>query len=202
MAVKSLKRSSVKSTQKTNAMNAGYNFQDYELIESVFLSASASSVVFSNLDKYAIEYKHLELRTVAKSNRSGNNEDNLTARFNGDAGANYSRHAILVTSASPGVVTSSSFTPDSYISFSRLATTNSGAAEAFSASVVQILDAFSNSKNKTAKVFTGFVSNTHNVIRLESGSWQNLSPISSITLSTQFGPLLLAGSRFSLYGIR
>jgi hypothetical protein len=65
MAIKSLDKSSLVTPQTTNSMLAGYSFEDYELIESVFVASNTATITFNNLNQYATEYKHLQLRFVA-----------------------------------------------------------------------------------------------------------------------------------------
>jgi hypothetical protein len=193
MAVKSLKRSSVKSTQKANAMNAGYSFQDYELIESVFLSASASSVTFGNLDQYANEYKHLQIRTVVKTDNASTG-DSIRLRINNDSGANYFRHGLFANGTAVG---SFAVLNETSLQFGNIAgATTSGL---FGASIIDIVDAFSLSKNKTIRSLAGYSSFE---IFLRTGARISLEPTSSITLSPVVGTNFVNGSRFSLYGIR
>jgi hypothetical protein len=196
MAVKSLKRSSVKSTQKTNAMLAGYNFQDFELIESVFVASTTASVTFNNLNQYATDYKHLQIRSVARSVRDSS-LDGIAIRINGDAGNNYSYHRLLTATASGSPISTADIAQtDSLLSAVSAATQT---ANSFGAIVTDILDAFSSSKNTTIRSLGGFVGTYVNFI---SGAWFNTASINTLTLLSNNGSSIAAGSRFSLYGIR
>jgi hypothetical protein len=195
MAVKSLKRSSVKSTQKTNAMLAGYSFQDFELIESVFLASSAASITFSNLQNYANDYAHLQVRWTARTPRVSG-ETQIFLQTNSNTSANYGSHSLVgtgtaVTSGGDGVSNPS-------IGF---ATTANSPANAYGAGVVDILDAFSSTKNKTIRLING-ASTSPTYVSFRSFFVADLSPISLITISDLISLSLLSGSRFSLYGIR
>lgn len=191
MAVKSLKRSSVKSTQKANAMATGYTFQDYELIESVFLASPAASVTFSNLNQYATEYKHLQLRMVA---RSGGVNSNAALRFNGVTTASYSTHYL--------VGTGSNIEPFGEANVNQIGQVINlpPNAEGFAVSVVDILDCFSTTKNKTARRLGGFSLGFGRQVSLVSGAFFSTSPTNSLTIfsSDNIG----SSSRLSLYGIR
>jgi hypothetical protein len=192
MAVKSLKRSSVKSTQKTNAMNAGYNFQDFELIESVFLSSTTASVTFNNLNQYATEYKHLQIRAVPVVTQGLT----VMARLNGDTGSNYSWHT-LVGNGSSVTSGASSSQPRMVVG---IATDNT-----IGAFVIDFLDAYSSNKNKTMRSLNGTHRDADRYVFLSSGLWLNTSAINSITFFGEAGGNLynfVSGSRFSLYGIR
>jgi hypothetical protein len=192
MAVKSLKRSSVKSTQKANAMATGYTFQDYELIESVFLASPAASVTFSNLNQYATEYSHLQIRAVA---RSGSINANCHLRFNGVSTNSYSFHSLYGTGSS--VASEGYANTDKIFQICNMPPSTNH----FAGSVADILDAFSSTKNKTVRRLGG-VSGGDGIfgVSLISGAFFSMSPTSSLTIIGDVN--IGAGSRFSLYGIR
>jgi len=194
MAVKSLKTSGIINQKKSNSMLTGYSFQDFELIDSVFLAANAASIVFSGLGQYSSEYKNLQIRFVARSTRSSTS-DGTTIRFNEDSGSNYSRHGLVGDGAS---VTSYGLANQTYGDAAPV-TAASSTSNFFGASITDILDAYT-AKNKTVRSFGGITSVA--VVLLNSGSWRNSSLVTSITVSPQAGPSFLAGSRFSIYGIR
>jgi len=192
MAIKSLDKSSIVRPQSTNSMLAGYSFQDYELIESVFVASPAASVSFNNLDQYATEYKHLQIRAAMKTNHGATWEIGQI-RFNGDSASNYATHTLAGNGST--LVSNASANASSMSYFTAGTTT----ASAFGGLVVDVLDAYSNSKNKTLRMLSGYGSVE---IRLSSGVWINVNPITSATLSPVFGTSISSGSRFSLYGIR
>jgi hypothetical protein len=197
MAVRSLKNSTLENfSNYSSSMNAGYDFNDFELIESIFVASTTASVTFNNLNQYATEYKHLQLRLTAKSSISLLN-DAISIRINGDSGNNYSIHGLVGNSSSPF---SFAVTSTSNLSIQRIAdSTSSGPI--FGAAVADILDAYSSSKNKTLRSLGG-VNDNGPRIDLTSGAWFNTQPISSLNILSGNGGNFLAGSRFSLYGIR
>jgi hypothetical protein len=183
MAVKSLKRSSVKSTQKTNAMNAGYSFQDFELIESVFVASTTASVTFNNLNQYATDYKHFQIRMVTTQTPF--------IRFNSDSGSNYSYHRLI--GAPPSVESGHG------INQNRIVMDYVGAGGNLGSAVMDILDPFITTKNTTTRYIGGRTAASR--VAMESGLWRNTAAIVSISVianDTSFP----AGNRFSLYGIR
>ena len=194
MAVKSLRRSSVKSTQKTNAMLAGYTFQDYELIESVFLSANASTVTFSNLNQYATDYKHLQIRATARTSRAEIN-DAIFIIINGNSGSNYARHQLFGNGSTVSSINGTSETSTG----NNAITGNTATANIFGSVVLDFTDAYSSTKNTTIRSTSGVVAN-FNQIMLASGLYNNTASILSITLFPIAN--FVSGSRFSLYGIR
>jgi hypothetical protein len=166
----------------------------YELISTTTLGTATASVTFSSLGDYASTYKHLQIRSLAKTTVSGTGAEDLVLRLNGDTGSNYARH---VFQGNGSGVTSGAATSTSYLS-AGLAATN--AIDAFSGGVCDVLDAYSTTKNKTVRTLTGY-SGGLAFISLRSGVWVNTASITSITLSSTGGNLNI-GSRFSLYGIR
>ena len=198
MAVRSLKNSTIENfANYSSSMNAGYSFQDYELIESVFVASPTASVTFNNLNQYAAEYKHLQIRSTVKGSAAFSS-GNVRLRFNSDSGNNYAIHKLFGdgsgVAALAGTSRSSTVSGLAY---------NSGTANAFSAGVCDILDAYSTTKNKTTRALSDSRGDGSSVfIQLISGAWFNTSSIANIALDLEDGGNFVAGSRFSLYGIR
>lgn len=198
MAVKSLKTSGIIDYEKSSSMLAGYSFQDFELIESIFIASTTASVTFNNLNLYATEYKHLQIRGVARTSFA-TNYDILLARFNGDSGSNYSAHNLLATYGNGTVSNGAANTSYTSPIICTGATNSSGYYGPF---VVDVLDAFSTSKYKTTRSLSGIADgSTNRELRFSSGSWRNFSAISSITFYGESGSFL-SGSKLSVYGVR
>jgi hypothetical protein len=162
----------------------------YELIESVILTTTESSVTFSSLGSYSSTYKHLQLRSAPKTNSSaasGLGWVRLNGSFNGNTtDSNYAVH---------GLFNASSFAEtSSRKGFGVGARTN----ENFAANVTDILDAYSSTKNKTTRTLAGM----NGIVALYSHLFINTGSITSISLSTEDGSSFVSGSRFSLYGIK
>jgi hypothetical protein len=168
----------------------------FELITTEILGSSQASVVFSNLGDYSSTYKHLQLRLIARSN-GPSGDDALRLRFNADSGSNYSWHQLLGNGSS---VNSNAATSQTGTYPAQIAA-NLAAANIFGGGVIDILDPYSTSKNTTVRGLSGTTGGS-NVIMLRSGAWLNTASITSITLNGVDGGNLLAGSRFSLYGIK
>jgi hypothetical protein len=196
MAIKSLDKSSLVIPQTTNSMLAGYSFQDYELIESVFVASPTASVTFNNLNQYATEYKHLQIRVSTRTSGGTTNEDTFL-RINGDSGSNYTWHQLF----GDGSVLYSLAYPNSSSMNPMVTTAASNTSGIFSPAVIDLLDVFSITKNKTMRSLAG-----HNgslgvpYVLFRSGVWRSLNLVTSIAFTT--GGNFVAGSRFSLYGIR
>jgi len=80
---------------------------------------------------------------------------------------------------------------------------NTASANVFGASIFDILDFSSTSKNTTARASTGLLTgSTTNLIELNSGAHFNTSAVTSLKIQDLTGNNLVTGSRFSLYGIK
>lgn len=178
------------------ASSAGVLPSDFVRLETVLVSGSSTSeVIFSNLNStYGSTYRHLQIRLVARGSQSGN-QTLVNGQFNGDTGFNYSLHR-LNSSGSTVVSAGNASQPNFYAG---LVDAASGATNAFSGAVVDILDAFNTNKNTTTRAFTG--NNTNPEVVIYSGAWYNTNAISSIRLFNG-GGVWVAGSRFSLYGVK
>lgn len=167
----------------------------YELIESVILTSTQSSVTFSNLGNYSSTYKNLQVRVVGRDSRSANLSF-FFMRFNSDSGTNYNYHRLIGTSSS---LISSGSTNVTEIVAGYVASATA-AASAHSATIIDILDAYDTSKFKTTRSLTGFGGGAE--FGIYSGAWRNTNAISNITFlcETTAQPFQI-GSRFSLYGV-
>ena len=162
---------------------------DFELISTTILPSAQSSVVFSNLGDYSSTYKHLQIRSASLVNASNNL---ATLRFNGDTGSNYVAHYLEGSGSS--VTSSWSLTTTSiYYGF-----WGAGSTTVPHGAVVDVLDAYSTSKNKTIRSFNGNLNGP--LVTIYSGLWMNTNSTTSLTITSPSN--FLTGSRFSLYGIK
>jgi hypothetical protein len=170
----------------------------YELISTTILTASQTSVVFNSIPT---TYKHLELRMATRTDYgSGSNAQSI--RLNGDTGYNYAHH-FLNAGVQFGPAPVSGGSTSTNLIQTGYTTANNSATGIFNASIVSILDAFSTTKNKTLRIFSGNHSAAINSTRVEvmSGLWMNTAAITSLTIFSE-AVNFVAGSRFSLYGIK
>lgn len=197
MAIASLKRSTLKVFNRYNNFLAGNiaTLPDYELISTQVLSSTASSISFTGLDTAASSYKHLQIRAVVRDNRSGYAGSNCWLRFNG-APALYSNHSFYGTGSSTGGGAAVS-AGEIYLSD---IVGGGGATNGFSPFITDVLDFSSTTKNKVARTIGG-TNSGYNWMSLSSGSWMSTNPVTSITIFSTLGSFV-AGSRFSLYGLR
>jgi hypothetical protein len=162
----------------------------YELIETEILGTAQASVVFSGLGAYSSTYKHLQIRMVTRSSAASNSQPAL--QINGVSSTAYSEHQLdgngtTVSSFGAGSTTRIPF---------GIPAQSGDASSAFTAYIVDILDAYSTTKNKTIRVLK-----TNPRVSLHSGAWFNTASVTSLDVFMEFGNHI-TGSRFSLYGIR
>jgi hypothetical protein len=175
-----------------SAAGAGGAAGDYELIASEILGSAQSSVTFSSLATYASDYKHLQIRSVERqSNAVLESRGVLT--INSTAGTR--SHYLIGTGTSVLSLDEGSGAGIPLYSMGASADANN-----FGVRVLDILDAYSTTKNKTVRGLFGFANPSMNRIGLQSGFLDSTTAISSITYTSAAN--YVAGSRFSLYGVR
>ena len=166
----------------------------YELISSTILGGTAASVTFSSLGDYSSTYNHLQLRYTAQTVGDATTLTAITFRLNSDTGENYTIHSLKGQGSS---VTSTSEVEITAIVLNDSLPRTSQTSK-FGAGVIDFLEAFSTTKNKTIRTLYGAEVTGEKTIALHSAVWLDTDSITSIELSSTFG----AGSRFSLYGIK
>jgi len=184
----SLSTPSAKGVFETGSFNS---------IASVIGDGSSSTITFSSIPS---TYQHLQLRFQGRiALAGGGSVYNAVIRFNSDTGSNYTWHAIRGTgssalgygSASNDKITVDSVFPDANVT-----------ANVFATAIVDIHDYVSTSKNKTVRAFSGYDTNSAGNVWLQSGVWLNTNAITSITITNNATSNFVAGSVFSLYGIK
>jgi hypothetical protein len=176
--------------------SAGSGFGTYELIETQILGSNTASITFSGLAAYADTYKHLQVRVAGRTTRAATGA-NIVFRLNGDTGSNYNWHLLVGTGSSVLSLASAS----TNLMLGAWVAGASTTASAFGAGVIDILDAYSATKNKTIRSLNGLAGGETN-IRLSSGLWRNTNAVTSVTIFDGDSANLVTGSRFSIYGIR
>ena len=198
MAIKSLQHSSITDNifyRSLLAGNAAFEPSDEDILAEQVLSSSAASVTFSGLDAYAADYEHLQLRIANKS--TVNSYDNYTLlRFNGSSAT--SRYHNLV---GDGSSVSSNTNSHAGLTCNWHLGSFTGSTDMFGASVIDILEPFSTSKNTTIRDLSGRVRPSYNQVVLSSAFWDSTAAISSIQLVSAFGDYV-TGSTFTLIGLK
>ena len=175
----------------------------YESIASTTLGSDTTSVTF-DLTGLSATYKHLQFRYIARNtDGSSSTVANLIAKVNSDTThTNYRTH--LLTGNGATVSSSAIQTTDFFVS-AGVSMANGAGANIFGAGVLDVLDAFSTTKNKTFRALTGADSNGAGQVRLASSLWINTNALTTITfqdLEVSIGVNLKTGTSIALYGIK
>jgi hypothetical protein len=180
------------------AGNTAYVPTVYESIATVTATGGETSLTFSSIPS---TYKHLEIRGIARDTIAINGAAGVKMQFNGDTGANYTRHRLSGDGTNATAAGNTGFDTVSLVGGS---IGNSSTASTYGASIITIADYASTSKNKTVRAFSGSDANTASAnfyVVLNSGLWLSTAAITSITMlpgQTAFS----TNSTFALYGIK
>jgi hypothetical protein len=184
-----------------SAAGAGGVAGDYELIASEILTASQASITFSNLGDYSSTYKHLQIRFVGRTVRTDLGRESVSLRFNGVSTTSYRNHELIGTGSAVQSAASAGANRCAVASVS----TNLDASNIFGLSVIDILDAYSSTKNKTVRSLAGRIGSSAVAAPVSILFFSSLFDSTASTTSLElFGDVsnFVAGSRFSLYGIK
>jgi hypothetical protein len=199
MGVVKLSTAGIRNYSKTSDFLSGnlpLSLGAFDLLETTTLSTSASSVTFSGLGAYS-DYKHLQIRAVTRTSRTAGTTDILRLQVNSDTGSNYAQHALMTNALAVFSFASSSATSV------RIGnqTSNSDTANTYAAHVIDLLDFSSSTKNSTFRGFSGY-SSAAPFLSLNSGLYNNTAAVTSVNFFNNYGDNFLAGTRFSLIGVK
>ena len=182
---------------------ASANFTDLANFQSIATttvgSGGTGTITFSSIPS---SYKHLQLRSISRTNRGTFSSDTILVRFNSDTGSNYSYHLLYAQGSSVFAFAGTSAT-----SMQAPTATTTASANPYAGGVLDVLDYGSTVKNKTLRVLGGFDNNTgtsgsEGYVTFASGLWMNTAAVNTITLTPQNGTLFSEYSSFALYGIK
>jgi hypothetical protein len=171
----------------------------YEHLETQILTGTQATVSFSNLNStYGSTYQHLQIRMLLRTNRASQPQDTGIFTFNSNT-SGYANHFLYGYN---GSVTSAASVSQARIEFAISIAGSTNTANLFSGHIMDILDPFETTKNTTVRTLGGAAGAgaTLAITELQSGFWNNTAAITSITFDA-IGDFI-AGSRFSLYGMR
>tara|TARA_R110000782_G_scaffold261065_2_gene352511 strand:- start:245 stop:796 length:552 start_codon:yes stop_codon:yes gene_type:complete len=173
-----------------NSQASGGAAGAFDLLQTTTLGGNASTIQFNGLSSFS-DYKHLQLRTVTRTNRGGT-DASVKLRVNGDTNdSNYSGHELY---AGFGEV-------NSYNNNAAFIAKTTGSVYAhYGVSVTDILDFQNTSKFTTFRTFGG--ANGYQYMSINGMAFLNTNALTSLTITVGEGNSYIAGSRFSLYGTR
>lgn len=155
----------------------------YDLLDSVTLSSSSSSVTFSSIDQ---SYRDVVLIVEALGNASS--AANVLVTFNSDSGSNY---PYVGMSGNGSTAISFTGTSTSISGFG-----SDGTTRVFSS--FQINDYSATGKHKTVLVRAN---RPDSVIQARAARWANTSAITTVTITDNLANGYAAGSTFYLWGV-
>lgn len=162
-----------------------------EYINSLVLSTSAASVTFSNIPQH---YQDLIIILHARST-STNSADAVMGTINSDNSNSYSGTRLFGDGSSAG---SNRASNASTIEWGRLQTSVSSNTS-FSVLEINIFNYINSEVFKN--ILTSSTTNT-NVVDSASRLWRSTSPINTLFFSTATESGFIAGSTFTLWGVR
>jgi hypothetical protein len=167
---------------------------DYELISRTTLSSNASYIEFTSIPS---TYKHLQIRGIARSNRSGSPDD-LLMLINGST--SYSNRRINNDSSTMYAEGGN----QANIRASRNSLpTNDSTANYFLTFVIDLLDYANTTTLKTAKIYSGSDFSSGGGTLFAGGmNLANTNAITTIRLAEETTASLVTGTSIGLYGIK
>jgi hypothetical protein len=170
----------------------------YESIATVTAAGGEASLTFSSIPA---TYASLQIRDIYRDQYTANPYSaELRVRFNSDSGANYVSHWLQ---GDGSTATAQSNTGANQIKIISAGVADAVSANIYGASIIDIHDYVSTTKNKVTRAFAGANDNTSSTefkVSLNSGLWLDTSAITSIGLLAPNN--FKAGSTFALYGIK
>lgn len=180
----------------------GGSSNGFEHIATAYGTGSSGTITFTGIPA---TFKHLQIRGIAQGTGTSSTDGtnlSLYVRYNSDATATQSYHVLYGNGASVlnGNAINQSY---QFVGNFNGGYTTDYPANAYTASIIDILDYASTSKNKTSKFITGLPGTTaKNNVALGSTLLQSTSAVSSITISTGNATFFTSGTRFSIYGFK
>ena len=167
----------------------------YQIATTTVGGGGSATVSFTSIPA---TYTHLQVRGIARTNRSGSNQDAIRYRFNSDSGNNYTLHYLYGNGSTAGAGANTSDTQG----YMDGITESDNLAGAFGGFILDILDYTNTNKYKTSRSWSGREDNTSGAIWLESTLWMNTAAITSIVFTPNVGTSIDQYSKFALYGIK
>lgn len=198
MAVSRVKTSSIlqgfPKSRSLLAGNAAFIPNSFESIATATGTGASAVITFSSIPS---TYSSLQIRWNAKTTGTGTGATGINVTCNGITTSSYSYHDLMGNGTAASASGSATMTA---IYFEHSACLN-GSTSIPATGIMDILDYASSTKYKTFRSFQGVDLNGSGWIHLSSGSFQNTTAISSITI-TAAAANFATTAQFALYGIK
>lgn len=163
----------------------------YDSLATINGNGSTATITFSSIPS---TYSHLQVRVMARVAAGG---EDLSVRFNGDTGANYSRHRLTGSGTAAAAAGNASVNQITTLGSAGMPTT----ADIYAVTIIDVLDYANTNKYKTARMLSGQDSNGSGGIDFTSGAWFNTAAVNSLTIYALSSNFPTAAS-FALYGVK
>lgn len=183
----------------------GYGLNSYSVVDpaafhsittEIVGSGGASSVTFGSGGTLTQGYKHLQIRMVGRSNRSGSTGEYIKLTFNGDTSTSKYADIQLNNNAENSV------SNNGFIRLNRFASSTTE-TDVFGAVICNIYDYTSTDFKKVITSHGGAIyDTTGGDTEVDGGIWDSTSAITSITLTVGGGTQFNQHTKFALYGIK
>lgn len=168
----------------------------YESIASATGTGSSTSLTFSSIPS---TYQHLQIRGISR-NTGGSVSYAIYLTFNGSS-SGYAWHYLK---GNGSTASASGVASEVNINLQNADAGGTSTASTVGASIIDIHDYASTTKNKTVRAITGTDANTASpffAVSLGSGLWANTDAITSITITNGYN-FFSTNTTFALYGIK
>jgi|688.fasta_scaffold356192_2 hypothetical protein len=170
----------------------------FDSIQTVTVgSGGSASISFTSIPS---TYSHLQIRGIARTNRTAYFLDYGKLTFNSDSSSVYTTHHLQGDGASAAAYGEANAAFTNILRFA--ADGSPTPSDTFGTFIVDILDYKNTNKNKTIRNLGGCDTNGAGELGLYSGVWRNTAAISTITIAPGGGTLFKQYTQFSLYGIK
>lgn len=171
-----------------------------DLLEENVLTSTASSVTFSSLGSYS-DYRYLQTRVVTRTTTTSVANGLLGVRLNGDSGLNYYTMYIFGNGSNP----SAGFSTNQNYALMGLTNSAQNDTNAFGAHILDF-DRWNNTTDYTTIRSVGGrldpQGTAYRGVSHRGATWKNTAALTSIQFFDNRGYDFVAGSRFSLYGVK
>ena len=162
----------------------------FESIATATGTGASGTITFSSIPA---TFTHLQIRYL----NTPSSATYFRVTVNGITGTSYAWHALVGNGSNPVQATGGASAGETYTLgfFSNIGTTYPNA------SIIDILDYASTTKNKTFRFFSGYDANGTGEIAVASGLFNSTNAITSVSIQTGSGNFATS-STFALYGIK
>ena len=166
-------------------------------------SGGAANIEFTSIPS---TYTHLQIRSIAQSDRGTYGIDSIQIQLNSDTSSNYATHWLYGdgSSASAGAITTNTYLrPGDGL----IGTSTGNSSLVWGAAIIDFLDYKNTNKYKTVRALQGVdlngtVASVGGRVGLGSGVWLSTNAVTSIKIYPQAGTKWNQYSSFALYGIK